>query len=76
MFVKYRLSNDKNDMFIQSNLYIEGNKFKRARTLDDSFGKFLQGCAYKGQAFTFGKRKQLEQYCSVHNMCTNLFSYE
>ncbi|KAL7496152.1 hypothetical protein ACHAWT_005582 [Skeletonema menzelii] len=41
MFVNYRLSNDKNDMFIQSSVAIEANKFKRARTLDASFGKFL-----------------------------------
>jgi len=58
VFVNYRLSNDKNDMFIQSNIAVERNKFIRARSLDDSFGKFLQGCAYKGQALTFGKRKQ------------------
>lgn len=41
VFVTYRLSNDKNDMFIQSSIAIETNKFKRARTLDESFGKFL-----------------------------------
>jgi hypothetical protein len=46
VFVNYRLSNDKNDMFIQSSVAIESNKFIRARTLDESFGKFL------------GKRKQ------------------
>lgn len=46
VFVNYRLSNDKNDMFIQSSVAIESNKYKRARTLDESFGKFL------------GKRKQ------------------
>ena len=52
VLVTYRLSNDKNDMFIQSSITIEGNKFIRARTLDDSFGKFL------GQADNRGRRKQ------------------
>ena len=58
VLVNYRLSNDRNDMFIQSSVTIEGNKFIRARTLDDSFGKFLSGCAYSGQAFKIGKQKQ------------------
>jgi hypothetical protein len=58
LFVNYRLSNDKSDMFIQSSVSIEANKFKRARTLDGSFGKFLQGCPYNEQASTLSKRKQ------------------
>jgi hypothetical protein len=55
VLVNYRLSNDKNDMFIQSSVTIEGNKFVRARTLDGSFGKFLQ---ISGQPFKIGKLRQ------------------
>jgi len=56
VMVNYRLSNDKNDMFIHSSVTIEGNRFKRARTLDDSFGKFLQ---ISGQPFKIVKLRTI-----------------
>lgn len=59
--INYRLSNDKHDMFITSSITIEGNKFVRARTLDASFGKFMQqACVYtdKNTSYDIGRRKQ------------------
>jgi hypothetical protein len=57
VFISYRLSNDKNDMFITSSVTIEGNKFVRARTLDASFGKFMQA-SDKNTCYDIGRRKQ------------------
>ena len=61
VYISYRLSNDKHDMFITSSVTIEGNKFVRARTLDASFGKFMQqACVYtdKNTCYDIGRRKQ------------------